>query len=63
MPMVASWHQGWQAGRNLPLRARHLLMQHQASAREFGQREPLSSLGLQVLGCKSPMAAASWRVC
>ena len=37
MAMVASWHQGWQADRNLPLRARRPLMQRQALARGYAQ--------------------------
>ena len=48
MPMVASWHQGWQADHNLPLRARRLLMQHQASARKYGQNLS-AALALQAL--------------
>ena len=50
---VANWHQGWQADHNLPLRARHLLMQHQASAREYGQRGPSGSLAPQALSYTS----------
>ena len=53
MPMAASWHPGWQADHNLPLRARRLLMQHQALAREYRRREPFGSLALWLISCRS----------